>query len=299
MNNYLFNQTRLRRGETEARFELCRAFDRVRDPSAVKRSDRQFLEPEAGRALAAVNREARIRWGQAVCQGFADYFNIDKRRPYPTDERLFFVTLADRGCFTSADEREVDVASFIKHLRPGLQGLSYIGMLEPAYYVNIVPTAFFPDKRALFWHLHAICWGETAKQLRKRIAELNKSNRYRPIADGIPAAHQKRIPRKYKPTYHLAVKLGYMLKSPRKAYRLYQADWETVDGNRIAGFKQKKAPLRPGERVTLFHQLKDQYLDRLALAGGDGVAILRRAKRLALRDFKDANRRPNRGFAGR
>ena len=45
----------------------------------------------------------------------------------------------------------------------------------------------------------------------------------------------------------------------------------------IAAFKQKKAPLRPGEQITLFHQLKDQYLDRLALAGGDGVDILRRA----------------------
>lgn len=298
MNNYIFNMTNLRTRETDAHLELCRAFEGAHNRRTIRIGDRQLLNPGPGRALVAVNKYDRLRWGRALCQEFADHFNLDKRHPYPAGERLFFVTLADRGCFTSADDREVDVAGFIKHLRPGLQGLSYIGMLEPAYYVNIVPTAFFSEKRALFWHLHAICWGETATQLRKRIAELNKSNRYRPIADGIPAAHHKRIPRKCKPIYHLAVKFEYMLKSPRKAYRLYQADRETVDGNRIAAFKQKKARLRPGERVTLFHQLKDQYLDRLALAGGEGVDILRRAKRQALRDLKDADRRPNRGFAG-
>ena len=78
-----------------------------------------------------------------------------------------------------------------------------------------------------------------------------------------------------------------MLKSPRKAYRLYRADRATAaDGDVIQAFTQKKTPLRPGERITLFHQLKDQYLDRLALAGGEGVDILRRAKRQALREFK-------------
>ena len=91
----------------------------------------------------------------------------------------------------------------------------------------------------------------------------------------------------HQPTYHLAVKFGYMLKSPRKAYRLYRADRATAaDGDVIQAFTQKKTPLRPGERITLFHQLKDQYLDRLALAGGEGVDILRRAKRQALREFK-------------
>ena len=236
--------------------------------------------------MVAVNRDARIKWGQAVCQEFGDHFNLDEDHPYP-DEQLFFVTLADRGCFTSANDREVDVARFIKHLRPGLRGLSYLGMLEPAYYVNIVPTAFFSGRRALFWHIHAICWGETADQISDRIAEFNKSKRYRPIAEGIPAAHHKRIPRSHQPTYHLAVKFGYMLKSPRKAYRLYRADRATAaDGDVIQAFTQKKTPLRPGERITLFHQLKDQYLDRLALAGGEGVDILRRAKRQALREFK-------------
>lgn len=286
MRNYLFSQTCLKNSESSADFRLHQAFEEARNRNTVRLSDRQLRNVKAGRALVAVNRDARIKWGQAVCQEFADYFDLDEDRPYP-DEQLFFVTLADRECFTSVDDREVDVAGFIKQLRPGLQGLSYIGMVEPAYYVDIVPTAFFPGKRALFWHIHAICWGETAHQIRDRIEALNSlSKRYRPIAQGIPAAHHKRIPRSHQPTYHLAVKFGYMLKSPRKAYRLYQADQETVDGDLIGAFKQKKAPLRPGERISLFHQLKDQYLDRLTLAGGDGVDILRRAKRQALREFK-------------
>jgi hypothetical protein len=77
----------------------------------------------------------------------------------------------------------------------------------------------------------------------------------------------------------------YMLKAPRKAYRLYKVECVTPDGEIVWRFKQRTSELRPGERLTLLRLMKDMYLDKLAVAGGQGAHILRRAKRRALREF--------------
>jgi hypothetical protein len=130
--------------------------------------------------------------------------------------------------------------------------------------------------------LHLIAWGESHKKLRKRIDRLNDQQILLPIADGLPAAHQKRISK-----HKLASKIGYVLKAPRKAYRLYK--WEIVspDGEIIPKFKQWKDDLRPGERLTLFRLMQDMNLDHLSVAGGEGANILRRMKRRALQGIPE------------
>jgi hypothetical protein len=55
-----------------------------------------------------------------------------------------------------------------------------------------------------------------------------------------------------------------------------------INGQALTSYMQGKSKLRPGERITLFHTMKNHYLDKLAVAGGDGVALLARAKRRAL-----------------
>jgi hypothetical protein len=101
-----------------------------------------------------------------------------------------------------------------------------------------------------------------------------------PIADGLAAAHQKKISKG-----KLADKIAYILKAPRKAYRLYKWEEVTADGEIVLRFKQKKDDLRPGERRTLFRLMKDLYLDKLALGGGEGAEILRRLKRRVLAEI--------------
>jgi hypothetical protein len=190
---------------------------------------------------------------------------------------MFLVTLCDRRCCTSHQEKNIDVPRFIRTLRRGLRGLSYVGMLEPAYYVNVSKGTHVHDKRMVSWHLHLIAWGESHKKLRKRINRLNNQRILLPIADGLPAAHQKRVSKE-----KLASKIGYVLKAPKKAYRLYK--WEIVspNGGIIPKFKQWKDDLRPGERLTLLRLMQDLYLDQLAVGGGEGANILRRVKRRVL-----------------
>jgi hypothetical protein len=88
---------------------------------------------------------------------------------------------------------------------------------------------------------------------------------------------------------------GYMLKAPSKAYRVRrQADLTkpdgsirvNADGEVLAKFVQGKSDLRPGEHIRLFKMMRYLYLDGLAFAGGDGVALLARAKSAALRTFR-------------
>jgi hypothetical protein len=149
-------------------------------------------------------------------------------------------------------------------------------MLEPAYYVNVCEGTHVHDRRMVSWHLHMIAWGESGKKLEKRIERLNEQRILLPIADGLAAAHQKRISKGKLPS-----KIGYVLKAPKKAYRLCKWEFMTIDGEAISKFKQKKSDFRPGERVTVFRLMQEMYLDQLAVAGGEGVAILRRVKRRA------------------
>jgi hypothetical protein len=190
--------------------------------------------------------------------------------------------LCDRRCCTSHDAKNIDIPGFIRLLRRGLRGLSYLGMVEPAYYVNVCEGARIHGKRMVSWHVHLLAWGESRSAIKTRIASLNKEGILLPIADGLAAAHQKRISKG-----QLASKVCYMLKGPRKAYRLYKWEQVTADGEIIFRFRQKKDDLRPGERLTLLRLMEDMYLDQLALAGGEGAEILRRVKRRVLRDIPD------------
>ena len=126
--------------------------------------------------------------------------------------------------------------------------------------------------------MHMIAWGESGKKLEKRIERLNEQRILLPIADGLAAAHQKRISKGKLPS-----KIGYVLKAPKKAYRLFKRELITVDGEVIYKFKQKKDDFRPGERLSVFRLMQDMYLDRLAVAGGEGADILRRVKRQVLK----------------
>jgi hypothetical protein len=111
--------------------------------------------------------------------------------------------------------------------------------------------------------------------------------RYLSIFDSQRGADQKeildaRLPSNEDRTF-LADKLRYLLKSPRKAYRVYRTERVTSDGEIVPCFRQRKSELRKGDRITLFHLMKGLYLDELAAAGGDGTDMMRRIKRAAVR----------------
>jgi hypothetical protein len=255
---WFFRQTGFRKQELQTGSKLRSAIEEAHIPPPQRGRHKQSIALDK-RYLSAVSATGRIKWGKALCQEFSDFFQLGPANPEPP---MFLVTLCDRRCCTSHQEREIAIPGVIQLLRRCLRGLSYLGMLEPAYYVNVCPGTHASRKRMVSWHLHVICWGVSRSEIKDRIQRLNDTAVYLPIADGLPAAHQKRIPRG-----QLADKFRYMLKAPRKAYRLYKVERVTGDGEIVWRFKQRTSDLRPGERLTLLRLMKDMYLDKLAVAG--------------------------------
>jgi hypothetical protein len=275
----LFDQTGVKKQERITGSKLRSAVEETRTLSLRQRRHHLQLINSNPDYLSAVNPSARITWGKLVCEELSDHFHLGRHKPEP-DQPIFLVTLCDLRCCTSHQENNVEISRFIRILRRGLRGLSYLGMLEPAYYVNVCEGTHVHGKRMVSWHLHLIAWGESRKKLEKRIERLNREILL-PIADGLAAAHRKRISKG-----KLASKIAYVLKAPKKAYRLFKREFMTSDGEVIYKFKQKKNDFRPGERLSVFRLMQEMYLDQLAVAGGEGAVILRRLKRRALSEFR-------------
>jgi hypothetical protein len=279
----LFQHTGISGQEHRSQSALNIAFQESWKRKTITHRDRDLLECGVRHDLCSVNPFARLLWSKAVCCEFQDFFGLDHRNHFPR-QPLFFVTLTHVECCTPHDQIFVDIENFKRRLRRGLAGLSYIGMVEPALYVNVAPGTRWCSKKAVSWHLHAICWGENRKRMKKRFRRLNQGRMYLSIMDGQLGAHQKQIPNAYldnKSRTFLADKLRYMLKSPRKAYRIYKTKRVASGGEVVPCFRQKKSELRKGDHITLFHLMKGPYLDNLAVGGGDGARMLRRIKKAA------------------
>jgi hypothetical protein len=265
-------------GIAEQEVQLARLFRRAvrtaRNCHTISQADLKLTRADAGRQLCAVSKHARIALGNAICLQLEKHFDITNGHLHP-DEPVHLITLVDLACSTDPFSTTVDIEFIKARLRYGLKGLSYIGMIEPAYYVNIAKGTHVQTKRLVSWHLHGVAWGMSKREMAAFIARLNEmTDWYRPIADDFGGADARVIAKN-----ELPQTLAYILKSPTNSYRI--ANWYRVtkDGKRKYGFKQNKGLLRPGERVALFHLMKNMRLDELALAGGEGARLLRRAKR--------------------
>lgn len=278
----LFRKTKIELYERQNASRLNHALLVARNRDTVSRSDKLLIEYSERGSLLAVNRHSRVIWGKTVCEQLERFFCY----PGTTDhnQTVYWVTLVDINCAMSVGATEVDIESIKRRLRYGLSGRHYFGAVEPAFYVNL-QHGRFSEPRCMFWHLHALVWGISRKALAALLRELEASGRYIAIAKGFKGVHRKKVVQGDLPKV-----VGYMLKTPCWAYRLSRLEEKgpdgqvqtDINGEAFPFYMQGKSELRPGEHITLFHTMKGHYLDKLAVAGGEGVGLLARAKRLAL-----------------
>jgi hypothetical protein len=278
-----FHKTRIDFYERKNKRLIYEAFQEARNRKSVSRGDKALIAYRERDSLLAVNPSSRIIWGKAVFTEIGKHLCFEDSTDHKQD--MFLVTLVDRSCATTMIGADIDIEAIKRKLRVGLRGLSYLAIIEPAFYTNLKVYPSFQRERRLYWHLHAVVWGTTKAKLRKIIRLLNKSGRYVPVVEGLKGAHVKTITQGDLPAV-----VGYILKSPGNTYRVFQVDRRgpdgkllvTPDGEIRARFVQRKGKLRKGQRISLFHAMKGLYLDRMAIAGGEGVPMLARAKRIAL-----------------
>jgi hypothetical protein len=160
---------------------------------------------------------------QRFLQRVRNVLDLDDQNRFP-DQPSFFITLTDVFCTTDHDAPWINIYDCKRKLQAGLRGLHYVGMVEPGLYVNVCPGTRWSNKKAVSWHLHAICWGQDRRQIKKRFCRLNRDGWYMSILDSQRGADQKEIldaqlPKNRDRTF-LADKLRYLLKSPKNAYRI-------------------------------------------------------------------------------
>lgn len=269
--------------ERDQAYEYREAFNRSKNRRSVSKSDYRALKDRNQEDSHAANLFSRKLLSRAICDALESQFCSDPNS-LNHNQDVFFVTLLDIRCATDISPTIPDIEGFKTIMRRGLRGLSYVGMMDVAYYVNLAAGVRFTGKRCLFWHVHALVWGVTEREMKKHVRRLNRSGEFLAIASGRKGALSKKIRQGTLPLV-----AGYILKSPANAYRVWRKDrfcddgkpLLNADGEILAKFKQRKGPLRHGERVRIFNLLKQVPLTELAISGGEGKPILARAKRNA------------------
>lgn len=270
-----YEASRFEQQECEQAVELKEAFDRSEDWRSVSKSDYRALKDRNQEDSHAANLFSRKLLSRAICNELQSKF-CSNPNSLDHNQDVFFVTLLDIRCATDVSPAVPDLEHFKTIMRRGLRGLSYLGLMDVAYYANLAAGTRFNGKRCLFWHVHALVWGITKCEMKKHIRRLNRSGQYLAIIDGLNGALSKKVRQGTLPFV-----AGYILKSPVNAYRVWSEEVADKYGELKPRFHQKKGRLRHGERVRLFKLLKQVPLTDLAISGGEGKAILARAKRNA------------------
>jgi hypothetical protein len=245
-----------------------------------EKSNFEILRSADACYLPAVNSRARIKWGRIFIEEVSRFFDIADDEHGPV-EPIFLVTIADRSHLTTDQPPQIQLSRIRRKIEVGLKGLSYIGMIEPGYYNVIYDKFGTQQKNVVSWHGHFLVWGINKNQLEKHSEKIK--SRYTPIMPGLCAVHKKRIP-----LDQFGYKLWYILKAPRKEYSIGRRR-ERDERNGVAKFKQNSRPLRPGNRVKLFYLMRELYLDKLAMAGGEGSELLQKIKYEAFREYRNKN----------
>jgi hypothetical protein len=267
----------LKSKERENGYSLKFALNSISDR---KCSANEILRRADAFNLPAVNSHARIKWGCIFVRKVFELFGIADDGIYP-DQPVFFVTLADESHLTSDIPQLVNIQGYRSKLANALNGLSYIGMIEPGYFHAIYDRSDNKRKNVISWHGHVLVWGLRQEDLAQQLKRTRRL--ITPIMPGLRAVHQKRIE-----LGQFGYKLWYMTKSPRCEYSIGKRRKPDKKSGKTR-YKQNSRNIRPGIRLKLFHIMRDIYLDQLALAGGDGRELLRKIKYEALREYRTKN----------
>lgn len=220
-------------------------------------------------SLKAINCAARIRFAEVFGKNLRVL--LDRHR----GEDVFFVTLNLHEHAVPLDKAaSFNVAACKDATHAFLKDLSFIGIVEAAYYYN---APFMPAARHPFvsWHSHAIVWETRQSELAKRRRLLNQ--KHQPFVPGRYAAHYRRI------TPAIALSYArYMSKSLINEYTAYPKKREVVDPETGEFIKQltgkwrnRKRPIRPTNLVRAMQGMDRRTLKQLCFAGGAGKAFRR------------------------
>lgn len=275
MSNF-FAATKIADNEKYYRNSLIDAFDTARNARSVSTNWRRIIRKNRIDCVSAAHPASRLKWATTVSDVIGDRFCPEDLHHRP---ELFFVTLIDRDWLTTVNV-VLDLAAMKHKIRKMTAGRSSFFIVEAGYYSNIQDNLFSESaKRAISWHVHGLMWGVEAAELKALVDGLNSSAKYQTMIPSRKPADCKVIKQQELPAV-----VGYMTKPPTKAYRVFCLRKKQLERQKKLGvavspeYRQRGQTLRPGERVRLFHALKDIDPLDLLIGGGDGRRLVQQIR---------------------
>ncbi|UGY28870.1 hypothetical protein HU675_0020020 [Bradyrhizobium septentrionale] len=280
----LFKETKIQEQEEFAEGDLLSAFETSHKRHRVDEDDEELVMSDDIEDLSAVNTRARLCWARHLCRLLERAVGFDSKSGL-IEQDVFLVSLVDIRCAKGSAEENVDLEPIKKRLRQGLRGYNYIGAIEPALYSSI--TWFetnFDRQRCISWHLHALVWGVSRGEIKTLVRRLRRSGDYIPITPAqLGADVRSAIQGKFSGL------IGYVLKPPTHSYRIGIDRVHERQTGEIR-HKQYRSRLRPGERLTLYLQMRHLDCDQMWIAGGGARQIRSRCRRDALAAVRRSDR---------
>lgn len=239
---------------------------------------RKALELRASRDLNAANLFSRIQVATCLERDLKTHFSENGTHS------VFFVTLiSELHAVKVGEQSGYDLVAHRKWIASLLRGCDYVGMIEPAYYPDVVFVG--PREDWISWHAHVIVWNNGAPAMKKLKDKVNQIEvAFRP--DG-SAFH-------YRKAQHIEADVAYMFKSPRSEYQTYNASPVNEgsqdparSGETISGIKQKKREIRTGKLLAVLSALSDKSIKSITVAGGAGKEIRKHSLKIARQTLMD------------
>jgi hypothetical protein len=264
--------------DNEERYRTCLAyaFETARSADTVSPRWRRTIRRNHTEIPSAANPASRLEWATIVSNVVESQFCTQNLHH---GNNLFFVTLIDRDWLTAVNSA-VDLLRMKRKIRTMTAGRSCIFVIEPGYYANI-QNDLFPDKTCISWHVHGLMWDVDRHDMTAFVDGINCSSKFKTMIPTRKPAHFVPVRQG-----HLSTLVGYMAKPPANAYRVFchrkeQREREEALGIEVrAIYAQRKQALRPGERVRLFHALKDIDPLDLLVGGGEGRQLAQQVRSL-------------------
>jgi hypothetical protein len=270
-----FEATRISDNEERYRTCLAYAFETARNADTVSPRSRRSINRNHTENPSAAHPASRLLWAATISDVLENQFCMGDLRHQPS---LFFVTLIDRDWLTPVDSA-VDLLQMKRKIRAMTAGRSYLFVIEPGYYANIQNQLFPNRKTSISWHVHGLMWDIGAGDMQALVDGVNCSAKYKTLIPRQKPAHAIVVKQGHLPRF-----VGYMVKPPANAYRVFCHRKQQKDRKRTLGIEtptiyvQRKQSLRPGEIVRLFHALKDIDPLDILIGGGDGRQLTRQIR---------------------
>lgn len=222
--------------------------------------------------MTANNLLARVRFANRFQETLLGLRSLHRGQQY------FFVTYTSRRHSRRYSPEAWFRARELKRaiMKPlAAAGAHWAGMIEAGFITRLAMNLPSDGPRIISWHSRALVWGVGERKLRAALAGLCLEN----DLAGRSAIHIQTKPVSEAPRQAL-----YICKFPLAGQLIAGSEGEMVDpqtGEIIPAKKWiKKDSLRTGDLARAAVVLRDRGVDQLVLAGGDGLSVLREARKL-------------------